>query len=503
MHFDPQHPDGRVVSLEFTPDGRRVLTAATRGQGNLTLWDVVTGRIVARASHAMSSPTKFASINQTGSEVWSVGNDQRVRLWSHAAGEAVPTPKLLLSGGPTVLRLSPDNRNVAVGTFGGEIRVGDTRTLAVSGWPMRHGSLVYCMAFSPDGSVLVTSGGDGMARAWDVATGEPLTPWLTTGVQFPRYAAVAPDGKAWSYVGDGVFLEPLEEATGLVSDLVERAELEAAQAVMSSAVHTPLSAADIEARWAGQSRGATADSAREPWLRWLARFEWRRGRMPQVLTALQELQSITRLRWPEVMERLGAFASLGRWNDAVGELAAYRGWHGGAPELAFFEAVARLRSGDHAAATTSCRQQLSAHGDTENADRAAWIVRTCLLAEMDADVDWQRVGRLAERAPSFMRDSLSREMLASAVLVRQRRFDDAAAQLRVSTGARPESRAGRLFLALAEARAGRASAARAMLEKKREDPLNEFEAVSWLRPWFYAEAELLRDEVVAALAQKQ
>ena len=502
MQFDPQHPDGRVVSLEFTPDGRRVLTAATRGQGNLTLWDVVTGRIVARASHAMSAPTEFARISQTGGEVWSVGNDQRVRVWRLSAGDTDPAPKLLLGGAPTVLRLSPDNRNVAVGTFGGEIRVGDTRTMTMRAWPMRHGSLVYTTAFSPDGSVLVTSGGDGVARAWDVATGEPMTPWLTTGVQFPRYAAVAPGGKAWAYVGDGVFLETFEEATGSVADLVERAELDAAQTV-TSAVHTPLSAADVEARWAGQSRGTTADPARELWLRWLARFEWRRGRMPQVLTALQELQSITPLRWPEVMERLGAFASLNRWNDAVGELAAYRSWHAGAPELAFIDAIARLRSGERAAATTSCRQQLSAHGDTQNPDRAAWIVRICLLAGTDDAVDWQTVGRLAERAPNFMRDRLSRQILASAVLVRQRRFSEAVEQLRQSTVARPQAPTAPLYLALAEAQAGGASAARAMLERKIADPLNEFEAVSWLRPWFHAEAELLREEVIAALAQKR
>ena len=296
-------------------------------------------------------------------------------------------------------------------------------------------------------------------------------------------------------------MEPFEAESGPVADLVRRAEVEAAQTVTSSAVHTPLSAADVEARWAGQSRGTTTDPARELWLRWLARFEWKRGQMPEVLSALQELQSITPLRWPEVMERLGAFASLGRWNDAVSELGARRSWHGGSPEFTFFEAIARLRSGDSAAAARSCRQQLLEHGDTQNPDRAAWIVRTCLLATDDA-LDWQTVGRLAERAPNFMRDSLSREMLSSAVLVRQHRFDAAAEQLRKLTAARPQRLAG-LFMVLAEARAGRARPARATLEQTSDSPLGAVEAVSWLRPWFHAEAELLREEVIAGLAQKQ
>jgi len=502
MLFNPLYLDGTIVSLEFTPDGRRLLTATRQRKGNLTLWDAQTGGVVARASHAMTSLTELAQINHTGSEVWSAGDDQLVRVWLLSDPRVAPAAKLLLSGAPTVLRLSPNDRSVAVGTFGGEVRIGDTRTVAVNASPMQHTGPVYATAFSPDSSVLVTSAGDGAARAWDVLTGEPLTPWLPTGVQFPRYASVAPGGRAWSYVGEGVFLEPFETDDSSVPDLVVRAELEAAQTLTAAALHTPLSAADVEARWqAGQTDDKTTGPRGELWLRWLARFEWMRGRMPEVLNALQELRSITPLRWPEVMQRLGAFASLGRWNDAIDELEGHRPWYAASPEFPFFEVIARLRSGDAGAAATVCRQQLSSYGDTENPDRASWIVRTCLLAQPQVDLDWQAVGRLAHITPEVMRERTTRAMLTSAVFVRQGRFDDAVEQFtKISASGRPSSLASRLFLALAEARAGRLSSARSILEQTNHYQPDAIEAHSWLRPWFHAEAELLRAEVIAALA---
>jgi WD40 repeat protein len=44
--------------------------------------------------------------------------------------------------------------------------------------PLPHGGFVTCVAFSPDGRWLVTSGLNQTARVWDWRTGQPLTPPL-------------------------------------------------------------------------------------------------------------------------------------------------------------------------------------------------------------------------------------------------------------------------------------------------------------------------------------
>jgi WD40 repeat protein/serine/threonine protein kinase len=519
IRFDRTRPGPRVSVVDFTRDGLRLLIATTARERNLTIWNAATGALETAASHGNSYGTEFARMNRPGSEVWSAGDDRQVRVWAPSGRPVSPAPKLLLSGGATVLQLSPNDTKVAIGTSSGEIRVVDIRTSAVNASPMRHAGHVYTPAFSPDSSVLVTSGGDGMARAWDVATGEPLTAWLATGVQFPRYAAVAPGESAWAYVGEGAFLERLDADRDSVDTLVQRAETEAAHTLTASTVHTPLPASDVEARWHG---GATIDSpqdsGRELWLVWLARFEWLRGRMREALSALEELRTIRPLRWPEVMQHVGAFASLRQWSNAITELQAHRAWYAGSPEFSFFEAIARRHLGHHAEAATICRQQLAAHGETQNEERLSWIVRICLLAGPDASLDWGAVDRLARQAPETWRDSVTRELLTSAVLVRQGQFEKAIQPLRSLTASGPDPPLlGRMFLALAEAGAHHAAAARSTLEHAREDQPSaagsrsrnslldarrQAAAVSWYRPWFTAEAELIRAEVVAALTDQ-
>jgi YD repeat-containing protein len=499
--FDPVRLDNPTGSLEFTRDGRRLLTATTLRQGNLTLWNVATGKIEARASHSMGSATQFAKINQAGTEVWSVGDDQQVRVWRLSGGGSDPAPKLQVGGAPTTLQLSPNDQTVAVGTYGGEIRVADTRTFAVSAWPMRHAGLIYTLSFSRDSSVLVTTAGDGMARVWDVASGEPLTTWLTTGVQFPRYAAVSPSGSVWSYVGEGVFLERFETEQGSADSLIRHAEMKAAHTLTAATIHTPLFATDVEARWhATQTVDTVQDPGRELWLVWLARFEWLHGHVRESLKALEELRTIRPLRWPEVMQQVGALASVGQWNQVITELESHRGWYSGSPEFLFFEAIARRQLGDRRSVSTLCRQQLSEHGDTQNGERASWIVHICLMAGPDAGLDWEAVGRLAQRTQEIWRERITLELLTSAVLVRQGRLAEARRQLRDLTATGSEAPLlGRAFLALAETAAGEPVSARATLEKAAEYRPREAEAGSWYRPWFNAEAELVRSEAIAML----
>lgn len=62
-----------------------------------------------------------------------------------------------------------------------------------------HGASLYHLAFSPDGRTLTTLGGDPYLRAWDVATGELLSPALDP--ESSRAAVLSPNGK-WLLCAD-------------------------------------------------------------------------------------------------------------------------------------------------------------------------------------------------------------------------------------------------------------------------------------------------------------
>jgi len=129
-----QH-EGSVGCASFSPDGRWVLTAGT--DGTARVWDV---------------SQQLETVN-LGTENWSL---------------RVP-PKRWLSS---------DGRRVATAESGYIVQIHAADTGQALGAPLRHGSDVFHVAFSPDGRRLLTASDDNSARIWDLATGELLAPLL-------------------------------------------------------------------------------------------------------------------------------------------------------------------------------------------------------------------------------------------------------------------------------------------------------------------------------------
>jgi WD40 repeat protein/serine/threonine protein kinase len=175
-----------VFDAQFSPDGRTVLTVC--GDNAVRVWSVDSGKLVApKLGH--SGKLKQASFSPDGRRVvTAVGDEDKpgeVWIWDVATGRPVTEPiKHTLPVND--VSFSPDGLRVlaASGTASkpGEARIWNASSGQSVTPPLEHQKgNVNRASFSHDGRLVVTAGGDGDARVWDVTTGRNLAEFTIEG----------------------------------------------------------------------------------------------------------------------------------------------------------------------------------------------------------------------------------------------------------------------------------------------------------------------------------
>ena len=124
-----------------------------------------------------------------GTQIVSVGDDKAIRVWDWRTGKTGRTIRGELAAGSSgqifAMALSPDSRTLAVGGIMaaghgardaavGDIRLYDFATGKLTALLKGHDDVVNALAFSADGTRLISGSGDHTAIIWDVAQAKPL-----------------------------------------------------------------------------------------------------------------------------------------------------------------------------------------------------------------------------------------------------------------------------------------------------------------------------------------
>ncbi|HRZ44491.1 MAG TPA: protein kinase [Candidatus Paceibacterota bacterium] len=176
---------GRLSDMAFSPDERRLATASA--SGSVLIWDLASGALLRSLRAASDretgsgAETLQVSFSPEGRRLMALSRDGAVVFWSVPSGEAAGHLARPIPGAASAV-FGPDGRRVAVAratsSGSGETRVWDVDSGQAAGPALPHGSAVVSACFNPDGALLLTAGLDGCARVWNLAASVPPLPPL-------------------------------------------------------------------------------------------------------------------------------------------------------------------------------------------------------------------------------------------------------------------------------------------------------------------------------------
>ncbi len=195
-----------VNSVDFSPDGRRLITGSDDRQARI--WDlplscqrgiplVESNPVLAlayldpslvaasprtRISGSQGRPIPHwvweylcAAFSPDGRLVITGSQDNLARVWEVATGRLVGKA-LVHQNWPRAVAFAPDSRRVLTGSHDMTARLWDVQTGEQLCPAMRHASEIVAVAISPDGAKGLTGSSDKTARLWNLNTGEAIGP---------------------------------------------------------------------------------------------------------------------------------------------------------------------------------------------------------------------------------------------------------------------------------------------------------------------------------------
>ena len=190
--FKIEIPDPGLIS--FDPEGKYLAVTSFRLiSDSIEIWDVSSGlKVQTLPGHDQG--TTGALFNSNGTQIISVGQDQKIKFWDLGSGSEV----LTLGGNALIytMALSPDGSRIATGGRNGIATVWDADSGDFLFSLPANTGILTSLSFSPDSKYLATGGTDQTTKIWDVSPAG-TSEWMTLAehTSVVESAEFSPDGR--------------------------------------------------------------------------------------------------------------------------------------------------------------------------------------------------------------------------------------------------------------------------------------------------------------------
>ncbi|KAF7967837.1 hypothetical protein HWV62_32908 [Athelia sp. TMB] len=182
-----------VISIAFSPDGQRI--ASGSGDKTVCVWNAETGALVAGPFEGHTDWVISVIFSSDGRRIASGSSDGSIYIWDTRTRSLLSRSFNGHIGNVNAGAFSPDVRRIALGSAT-SVQVFDTETGALVAGPSQgHTGYVRSVAFSPDGQRIASGSDDGSVRVWDAQTGPLIAGPFKGHTSTVTSVVFSPDGR--------------------------------------------------------------------------------------------------------------------------------------------------------------------------------------------------------------------------------------------------------------------------------------------------------------------
>ncbi|CAE6413293.1 unnamed protein product [Rhizoctonia solani] len=166
---------GSVASIQFSPDGTRIVGSSWESRENIVVWDVSDGKSLFGSLDGHHNWVFSVSYSPNGALIASGSGDKTIIIWDAYTGKKALGP---LTGHSSYVRsvdFSPDSTRLVSGSSDRTIRIWDIQTgEMVFKLPNGHENRIRSVAYSPDGTRILSLSRDMCTRVHDARSPEEM-----------------------------------------------------------------------------------------------------------------------------------------------------------------------------------------------------------------------------------------------------------------------------------------------------------------------------------------